>query len=164
MIMACKRFYQRKYLHEVLVVLEEEEDLIKDTRGLRMLNNIRGYNLKSGLYNFASAWKDVKITTLANCWKKLLLDQYPELNFEGFTPDDFHQIFLRTGETDITVEDVENWFDDNDADPGYQILSLGETAYLVVNPFAPTPVQPLKSLPCPCRCSNSENNKQKFFF
>ena len=60
--MACQRFYQRKYLAEVLVVLKEEEDLIEDTRGLQMLNN-----LKSGLYNFASAWKDVTITTLANC-------------------------------------------------------------------------------------------------
>ena len=95
--MSCKHFYQRKYLLEVLVVLEEEEDLIEDTRGLRTLNNIRGYNLKSGLYNFASAWKNVKITTLANrpSWKKLLLDQDPELDFEGFSPDDFHQIFLR---------------------------------------------------------------------
>ena len=85
-IMVCKRFYKMRYLDEVLVVLEEEEDLIEDTRGLRTLNNVKSYNLKSEDYNFASAWKDVKITTLANCWKKLMLDQDPELDFEGFSP------------------------------------------------------------------------------
>ena len=88
----------------------EEEDLIEETTGLRQLNNIKSYSLKLGLYNFESAWKDVKITTLANCWKKLMLGQDPELDFEGFLLEDFHQIFLCNGETDITVEDVENWF------------------------------------------------------
>ena len=63
----------------------------------------------------------------------MLLDQDPELDFEGFSLEDFHQIFLRSGETEVTVEDVENWFDDNDANPGYQVLSLGEIAKSVVN-------------------------------
>ena len=31
------------------------------------------------------------------------------------------------------MEDVENWFDDKDADPGYKVLSLGEIADSVVN-------------------------------
>ena len=61
------------------------------------------------------------------------MDQDLELDFEGFLLEDCHQIFLRTGETDVTVEDVENWLDDNDANPGYQVLSLGEIADSVVN-------------------------------
>ena len=49
-------------MDEVLVLIEEEED----TRGQRALSNIKTYNIKSAIYNFASAWKDVKITTLSN--------------------------------------------------------------------------------------------------
>ena len=41
-IASCKRFYQRKYLDEVLVAIEEEED----TRGQRILKNIKTNNIK----------------------------------------------------------------------------------------------------------------------
>ena len=41
-IVSCKRFSQRKYLHEVMVVIGEEEDLEDDTRGQRTLKNIKG--------------------------------------------------------------------------------------------------------------------------
>ena len=64
-IESCKRFYQRKYLDEVLVVIELEED----TRGQQTLKNIKTYNIKSAIYNFAFAWKDVKTTTLSNSCK-----------------------------------------------------------------------------------------------
>ena len=40
-ISAFKRRYQRKYLDEVLVVLETEADLVDDTRGQRTLDNIK---------------------------------------------------------------------------------------------------------------------------
>ena len=42
-ISACKRRYQRRYLNEVMVVIENEEDKENDTRGLRTLENIRNY-------------------------------------------------------------------------------------------------------------------------
>ena len=77
-IMATKRIYTRKYLDEVLVVIPDEDDEIEDTRGLRTLEKIKSYNIKSGIYNFISAWKQVKISTLANCWKKFLQDIDPE--------------------------------------------------------------------------------------
>ena len=54
-IMVAKRLYTRMYLDEVLVVIPEEEDEIEDTRGLRTLEKIKTYNIKSGIYNFASA-------------------------------------------------------------------------------------------------------------
>ena len=56
-IVQWKRFYQRKYLDEVLMVIEEEED----TRGQWTLMNIMTHNIKSAIYNITSAWKDVKI-------------------------------------------------------------------------------------------------------
>ena len=83
-VMATKRIYTRKHLDEVLVVIPDEDDEIEDTRGLRTLEKIKSYNIKSGIYNFASSWKQVKISTLANYWKKLLQDIDPELDFEGF--------------------------------------------------------------------------------
>ena len=125
MIMACKRWYTRKYLDEVLVVIEDEAE---DTRGLRTLNNIKTYSIKSAIFNFASAWKQVRISTLANCWKKLLLDVDPELDFKGFEAQDFHRIFQASGERDVSLDDVENWLEDNNAGPGYQVLTIGEIA------------------------------------
>ena len=123
--MATKRIYTRKYLDEVLVVISDEDDEIEDTRGLRTLENIKSYNIKSGIYNFASAWKQVKISTLANCWKKLLQDINPELDFE---PKDFRQVFQVCREREVSLEDVENWLNDSDADPGHQVMTIDEIA------------------------------------
>ena len=50
-IESCKRFYHQKYMDEVLVVIEEEDD----TRAQRTLRNIKTYNIKSAINNFASA-------------------------------------------------------------------------------------------------------------
>ena len=90
-IMATKRIYTRKYLDEVLVVIPDEDDEIEDTRGLHMLEKIKSYNIKSGIYNFASAWKQVKISTLANCWKNTPSGHRPRarlrrLRTEGLPP------------------------------------------------------------------------------
>ena len=125
--MATKRIYTPKYLDEALVVIPDEDDEIEDTRGLRTLKKIKSYNIKSGIYNFTSAWKQVKISTLANCWKKLLQDIDPELDFEGFKPKDFHRVFQVCGEREVSL-DVENWLDDSDADPGHQVMTIDEIA------------------------------------
>ena len=90
----------------VLVIVEEEEDAVEDTRGLSMLNNIKAYKLRSALYNFSAAWKKVKILTLANCWEKLLLDDGSGLDFEGFEPLDFHSMLHVGGEGEVTLEVV----------------------------------------------------------
>ncbi|KAG7176901.1 Tigger transposable element-derived protein 7-like 54 [Homarus americanus] len=90
--------------------------------------NQHQYNLKSAIFNFAASWKDVKISTLANCWKKLLLDTEPELEFGGFEVTDFHQMLHLGGENNIITEDVETWLEENEGDPGYQMLSSEEIA------------------------------------
>jgi hypothetical protein len=38
----------------------------------------------SAIFNFAAAWKEMKTTTLANGWTKLLQDMEPENYFKGF--------------------------------------------------------------------------------
>ncbi|XP_042230039.1 tigger transposable element-derived protein 7-like [Homarus americanus] len=130
-IVSCKRLYQRGYLDEVLVVLEDEDDDVNNTRGICTLANIKKYNLKSAIFNFAAAWKDVKISTLDNSWKKLLLDTEPELDFEGFEVTNFHCVLHHGRENNKTMEDVETWLEENEGDPGYQLLLAEEIADVV---------------------------------
>ena len=59
--MSCKRCYQRQYLDEVLVVIEEEED----TRGQRTLKNIKTFDISSAILNLTSARKEVKMAALS---------------------------------------------------------------------------------------------------
>jgi hypothetical protein len=42
------------------------------------------YSIKSTVFNFAAAWKEIKTTTLANGWTKLLQDTEPENDFMRF--------------------------------------------------------------------------------
>jgi hypothetical protein len=50
----------------------------KKTRGVRTLQNLHEYSIKSTIFNFAAAWKEMKTMTLANGWTKLLHDMEPE--------------------------------------------------------------------------------------
>ena len=133
-ISVMKRRYVRRYLEEVLVVLEKEEDAEEDTRGARTLENIKKYSIKSALYNLADSWRDIKCTTLANCWNKLLMPREGDdmADFEGFDGghevQDFFELLRKAGEKDVTRADVQNWMDDGDADPGYEMLTPAEIA------------------------------------
>ena len=40
----------------------------------------------------------MKITSLSDLWKILMLDEYPDQYFVGFEPNDFHQTLLRAVE------------------------------------------------------------------
>jgi hypothetical protein len=64
----------------------------------------------------------MKTTTLANGWTKLLQDTGPESDFKGFEKSDFHAVIKRARD-DVSESGVEQWLDDDDGDPGYQILS-----------------------------------------
>ena len=60
-------------------------------------------------------------------------DEDSDIEFEGFEPDDFHKMMVRTGETDVTAEYVQDWLEENDADPWYQVLSMEEIAKTVLH-------------------------------
>ena len=68
-ISAIKKHYIRRYLDEVLVVVE---DGLVENRGERTLANIKRFNNRSAIFNFAAAWQDLRLSVLANSWKKLL--------------------------------------------------------------------------------------------
>jgi hypothetical protein len=124
-IVACKRLYRRRLLDEVMVVLQQPEAKLEDTRWKRALDNIRSYTIKSAIFNWASAWQGTKKTSLANGWKKLLFDRDVDLNLERLEPTDFQKTILVAGETGAT-EDVAEWLDVDEREPGCQIMTAEE--------------------------------------
>jgi hypothetical protein len=77
----------------------------KKTRGVRKLQNLRRYSIKCPhIFNFAATWKEIKATTLANEWTKLLQDMEPENDFKGFKTSDFHAVIKRA-RPDVTESD-----------------------------------------------------------
>ena len=64
-ISAIKRHYIRRYLDEVLVVIE---DGLSNNRGERTLANIKRCNIRSAIFNIAEAWQDLRPSI---SWKKL---------------------------------------------------------------------------------------------
>ena len=55
-----------------------------------------------------------------------MLDENTCLDFAGFERNYFHQALLRAGEEEVSLEGAENWFGENDSEPGYQVLSTEE--------------------------------------
>ena len=113
----------------MMVVLEDEEEKMQDldTRGARTLENLRRYDIKSAIFNWAGAWKDVPITTLENAWSSLLRGTEIDCKFEGFEVHDFHRRFVNAGD-EVPADDVMEWLDHDGGDPGYQMLSDAEIA------------------------------------
>ena len=104
-IHAVKLIYRRLFLSEVLVVEETPDDLLEDTRGQRTLNKLRAYSLKQAIYNFCEAWKQMKVSTLANAWKRLLFDvDVPVVDFDGFKITDFARMFRAGGEDTVSAD------------------------------------------------------------
>ncbi|XP_045104416.1 tigger transposable element-derived protein 7-like [Portunus trituberculatus] len=122
-ISAFKRIYLRKYLDDVLVVLETEDGAVEDTRGKRTLANIKNYNIRAAIYNMYEAWREMKHTTFTNAWKKLMKDEDYCADFEGFEATDFHQLLKKSGEEEVTVDDVDEWLEENDQTQGNEILN-----------------------------------------
>ncbi|KAG0726965.1 Tigger transposable element-derived protein 7 [Chionoecetes opilio] len=103
-IMAMKRLYRRRFLEQVMVVIDEED---RDV-GQLTLDNLRKYDLKSGIFNLARSWKDVSASTLSNGWNRLIRGTDPVIEFEGFETANLHRHIVQAGET-ATEEDVSGW-------------------------------------------------------
>jgi hypothetical protein len=73
----------------------------------------------------------MKTTTLANGWIKLLQDTEPENNFKDFATSDFHTIIKRAVD-DVSESDIEQWLNNDNGDPDYQILKEEERAESVL--------------------------------
>ena len=133
-IHATKLIYRRLFLSEVLVVEETPEDLVEDTRGLQTLEKLKAYNIKQAIFNFSEAWKQVKNSTLPNAWKRLLYDvDVPVVDFASFEVQDFRRMFNAGGE-DVANDDVQNWLEMDEGDPGHELLSEEEIIEAILKP------------------------------
>lgn len=130
-IYTVKRLYKKKLLHEILEV-EEPAAGKEDRRGQKMLQNLKDYNLRSMIFNFASAVKDIKPSTLINSWKKLLINEEVEPDTAGLETEDFHNIFHQGGEHLTTLEDIELWLEADEDYLGYHILAEEEIVESVI--------------------------------
>ncbi|KAK3876830.1 hypothetical protein Pcinc_018404 [Petrolisthes cinctipes] len=50
------------------------------------------------------------------------------VGFDGFEARDFQRLLHSAGERDVTLADVQDWLDDNESDPGYEVLSTQQIA------------------------------------
>ena len=130
-ICAMKGHYVRHYVNEVLTVIEDDETEV-DIRGERTLANIKNYNIRSAIYNFAAAWQDLKVPVLSNSWKRLIADEDTEVNFEGCQAEDFLGLLRLGGEVSTSIDDITDWLDELDLDPGYEVLSEADILASVV--------------------------------
>ncbi|XP_060846462.1 tigger transposable element-derived protein 7-like [Rhopalosiphum padi] len=124
-IYTAKRLYKKKLLNEILEV-EEPATGEEDRRGYKTLQNLKDYNIRSMIYNFASAVSDIKHSTLINSWKKLLINEDIELDTAELETEDFLNIFHQGGENSATLEDIELWLEADECDLGYHILTEEE--------------------------------------
>ena len=127
-IYACKRLYRSNFLKDVLVVLPDEEEEVEeiDTRGQKTLQNIKAYNIRSAIFNWAAAWSSMKQSTFANAWKHLLNGSAADQDFGGFENEhDFNNHITRAG-LPTDEDDVDNWLSVDEGDPGHQLLTEEE--------------------------------------
>ena len=121
-IHAWKLLYRRYFLDKVLVV----EDLEEDTRGQRTLQALKNYTIRSAIHNFADAWKALKMSTLANAWKKLLFGaDVPVVDFTGFETHDFINRFQKAGD-EVSEENLEDWLGVDETVGSSEILTDAE--------------------------------------
>ena len=130
-IAACKRHYRRKFLEQCLVVLEDKES-VTDSRGERTLAHMKAYNIKDTLFNLTQSWTDLKVSTLKNCWKKLLDGVEMVQDLERFEVEDYRTIYNRAGEQ-ITENDDQDWLDCDEND-GCETLTRKEIVAEILHP------------------------------
>ena len=119
-ISAIKKHYIRRYLNEVLVVIDNG---LVGNRGEHTLAYIKRYNIRSAIFNFAAAWQDLKPSFSANSWKKLLEGENTETNFDGLEAVDFLHLLECGGEVATSIANVTDWLSELHPDPGYELLS-----------------------------------------
>ena len=113
--------------------MEEDTD-VEDTRGLCMLQAVKDYSIKNAIHNFADAWKSLKMSTLANAWKKLLFDaDVPVVDFTGFETSDFINNFRRAG-NEVSEENLEEWLNVDEGVDASQVLTDAEIVDSVLQP------------------------------
>lgn len=112
-------------------MLLEGMDEDEDARGYGTLENMESCNIKSAIYNWADAWKEVAVRTLASFWQQALLDADPDSptddDFEGLEPGDFHHTVVSGNENEVSGTDIDGWLEADEGQRGYQTVTKEDT-------------------------------------
>jgi hypothetical protein len=127
-VLATKRLCRKWFLEEVMFVLEDKTEESEHTRGQRTLQNLRNYTIKSEIFNFAATWKAVKRQTLESGWKHLLNNIDANLQFTACEVSDSHRTIWNVGEKKVTEDAILQWLEEDESDPGYQVMTEREIA------------------------------------
>ncbi|XP_038616448.1 tigger transposable element-derived protein 7 [Tachyglossus aculeatus] len=117
-ILSCKQLYRHKQLEERLVVWEQGDEE-RDSRGEKATAKAQAYNMKSAIFNWAKSWDEVEPATIANAWKNLLYRSEPELDLQGLEDGDYQEVLERCGEVEASLHDVREWLKGDEEDAGY---------------------------------------------
>ena len=106
------------------------------------------------------AWTEMKHTTFTNAWKKLMKDEDYCADFEGFEATDFHQLLKKSGEEEVTVDDVDEWLEENDQTQGNEILNTEQIVAAVTGEESDSEdsdsseVKPTVKMSVVCECAD----------
>lgn len=87
----------------------------------------KSYTILESIYDIAAAWNKVKITTLKNCWKRLMPDIELDGQFEGFiesaAADLAEMAKTVEGGQHVDADNISEWFECDGQEPGYEVLT-----------------------------------------
>lgn len=142
-IEALKRRYRKALLSELV---REQDGSEKES----IMDTLKKINIKSVIYNAAAAWDDVSNKTLQNSWKKLWpdipinedLSEEDDNDGRGGNREIREMLVEIEGCESMEDQEIADWLNVDQCDPGYQLLSEDE----IVEEFSqPTPNENLSS-------------------
>uniref|UniRef100_A0A6A7FQA5 Tigger transposable element-derived protein 7 n=2 Tax=Hirondellea gigas TaxID=1518452 RepID=A0A6A7FQA5_9CRUS len=124
-ISSCKKFYRKYQLDDCLVYSKANRE---QSCEVEASSNIRSYSIKDAIYNWARAWKEIPQEALKNAWCKLLqkscgAEEEEEEEEDPFEDDlqtsDYLHLLHASGDADSTMQDVEEWLQQDELELGY---------------------------------------------
>lgn len=133
-----KRNYRRKLLSTLLEEADGEQD--------NVIGKLKSINVKDVAYWIARAWADVKASTIAKSWNKLLGENE---TVEDETSEDsiLPMVQCIPGCEETTVEEVEDWMKEDDVYEitDEEIVDIVNNANKIIDDEAPIN-EPIKSV------------------
>ncbi|KAF2345495.1 DDE superfamily endonuclease domain [Trinorchestia longiramus] len=115
-IASCKRLYRKYQLDDCLVFSKPSAC---SNYGIDASANVRNYTIKDAIHNWALAWKEVTASALQNAWAKLLQKPEAQNPPDDLNPSVYHRLLHAAGDTDVSLQNVEDWLKIDEMELGY---------------------------------------------
>ncbi|KAF6127692.1 tigger transposable element derived 7 [Phyllostomus discolor] len=126
-ILSCKQLYMWKQLEKSLVIFEESDEQDKGGKGV---SQIKIYNIKSAVFNWAKSWNEVKQIIIVNAWENLYKKE-PECDSQGLEDGDYRQSLKKCGELETKMDGDRGWLNGEDEVKGSPPKSKGRITKVV---------------------------------